>query len=174
VNGCTAVSAPLSIVVNALPSVTFGALADLCDYNSAITLTQGTPAGGVYSGTGVSGTSFDPATAGLGTHTLTYDYTDANGCSASATSDIIVDGCLAIEDIQTSELNIFPNPANHELNIQLLGDFNYEIIDSRGRLVNAGNGNNTVTINTSNYESGIYLVQIKSNQISSTVRVVKN
>lgn len=174
VNGCTAVSAPLSIVVNALPSVTFGALADLCDYNSAITLTQGTPAGGVYSGTGVSGTSFDPATAGLGTHTLTYDYTDANGCSASATSDIIVDGCLAIEDIQTSELNIFPNPTNHELNIQLLGDFNYEIIDSRGRLVNAGNGNNTVTINTSNYESGIYLVQIKSNQISSTVRVVKN
>lgn len=173
-NGCSSVSDPISIIVNALPTVTFGALSDLCDYNAAITLTQGIPAGGLYSGTGTAGTSFDPSVAGIGTHTLTYDYTDANGCSASATSDIIVDGCLSLEDIQTSELSIFPNPINNELNILLLGDFDFEIIDSRGRLVANGNGNDTITINTSNYESGIYLVKIKSDQLSSTVRIVKN
>ena len=50
----------------------------------------------------------------------------------------------------------------------------FEIIDSRGRLVANGNGNDTITINTSNYESGIYLVKIKSDQLSSTVRIVKN
>jgi len=38
---------------------------------SAVTMT-GTPAGGVFSGPGVSGSTFDPATAGVGTHTISY------------------------------------------------------------------------------------------------------
>lgn len=174
VNGCSSTSAPLDIVVNSLPTVAFSALSDLCNYNDAITLVEGTPAGGTYTGTGVTGTSFDPSIAGNGTHTLTYEYTDGNGCSASATSDIVVDGCLSLEDLQTSELNIFPNPVNQELNISLIGAFDFEIIDSRGRLVYSGNGTDTVSINTENYESGIYLVKIKSEQLSTTVRIVKN
>ncbi len=36
--------------------------------------------GGVFSGPGVSGNFFNPANAGLGTHTITYTYTDPNGC----------------------------------------------------------------------------------------------
>jgi hypothetical protein len=34
--------------------------------------------------------SFDPAAAGVGTHTITYDFTDANSCSASASDNIEV------------------------------------------------------------------------------------
>jgi hypothetical protein len=55
----------------------------------------GTPTGGIYSGTGVidggNGMtySFDPSTAGVGTHTITYTYTDS-GCSISASDDIEV------------------------------------------------------------------------------------
>ena len=51
---------------------------------------------GVYSGPGVTDDgngltySFDPAAAGVGTHTITYTYTDANGCSGSATDDVQV------------------------------------------------------------------------------------
>src|SRR5690606_37008669 len=45
-----------------------------------ITLT-GTPAGGAFSGTGVTGNSFSPA---AGTQTVTYTYTDPNtGCENS-------------------------------------------------------------------------------------------
>jgi len=50
----------------------------------------GTPAGGTFSGTGVVGGSFDPATAGVGTTTITYTITDANGCTGVATTDIVV------------------------------------------------------------------------------------
>ena len=39
-----------------------------------------TPAGGTFSGPGVSGSSFNPATAGVGTHTLTYTISDSLGC----------------------------------------------------------------------------------------------
>jgi hypothetical protein len=54
------------------------------------TLNQGYPAGGVYSGPGVSGTNFNASVAGVGTHTITYTYTDGNGCSNSASKDIVV------------------------------------------------------------------------------------
>jgi len=40
----------------------------------------GTPAGGTYSGTGVIGNDFDPATAGLGVHVITYSL---SGCSTT-------------------------------------------------------------------------------------------
>jgi len=79
-----------------LPMVAFTALADLCiDAGVQAGLGGGTPTGGTYSGPGVTdngdGTyDFDPAAAGLGMHTITYDYVDANGCSGSASDDVEV------------------------------------------------------------------------------------
>jgi gliding motility-associated-like protein/uncharacterized repeat protein (TIGR01451 family) len=95
-NGCTN-SGTADIEVNDLPVITFTAPADVCIDAGVQTITGGaTPAGGVYSGTGVTdngdGTSFDfdPALAGVGTTTITYTYTDANGCTNSGTADIEV------------------------------------------------------------------------------------
>jgi hypothetical protein len=54
------------------------------------------PSGGVYSGTGVtddrngSTYSFNPATAGDGTHSIRYTFTNASGCAASASDDVAV------------------------------------------------------------------------------------
>lgn len=77
------------LTVNPLPTVDAGTYGTVCSGDAAFTLT-GTPAGGTYSGRGVSGTTFDPVTAGVGAHTITYDYTDANGCFNSATTVITV------------------------------------------------------------------------------------
>ena len=90
--------------VFAAPTVTFTAPEDLnVDAGAQAGLGGGTPAQGtaagdmgVYSGPGVTDDgngmtySFDPAAAGVGVHTITYRYTDANGCSASASDDIEV------------------------------------------------------------------------------------
>ncbi|UWX53942.1 hypothetical protein NYZ99_12635 [Maribacter litopenaei] len=59
---------------------------------------QGTQVGdkGVYSGPGVTDDgngltyTFDPAVAGEGITTITYTYTNANGCSSSATDEILI------------------------------------------------------------------------------------
>ena len=95
-NGCTA-SASDDVEVFALPVVTFTAPADLCiDAGVQAGLGGGTPTGGVYSGPGVTDDgngmtySFDPAAAGVGTHTLTYTFTDTNGCTDSASDDVEV------------------------------------------------------------------------------------
>lgn len=71
-------------------TVTHSPIAPTCQEVTSIELTGGNPTGGIYTGTGVSGTTFNPNAAGPGTHTLTYTYTNQYGCSASTNVDITV------------------------------------------------------------------------------------
>src|SRR5690606_33173994 len=87
-NGCNVVTSS-DIVVNDLPVVDAGTYNPICAEVSPITL-AGTPAGGTFSGPGVSGTTFNPAVAGPGIHTIVYNYTAATGCSQSSTTTIEV------------------------------------------------------------------------------------
>jgi len=94
-SGCTDSSIQI-ILVNTLPQVTFSGLdATYCVGDVASVLT-GFPAGGLFNGAGVSGNSFDPSIAGVGTHAITYTYTDGNGCSDNV--------------IQTTIVNDLPSP----------------------------------------------------------------
>ena len=58
------------------------------------------------------------------------------------------------------ELLIFPNPSNGQFNIQLEGDYTFEVLDSRGRLVINDNANENHTIDLSEYEAGVYYIRI--------------
>ncbi|WP_192822051.1 gliding motility-associated C-terminal domain-containing protein [Rufibacter sp. LB8] len=61
-----------------------------CGNATPIPLT-GSPAGGTFSGPGVSGTTFIPAVAGIGTHVLTYRSTGLNGFCGVVTKTVVVD-----------------------------------------------------------------------------------
>ncbi len=63
---------------------------DVCLDTTPMILTQGNPAGGAYSGPGVSGDTFNPAVAGAGTHYITYAYTFPSGRVAYDSSAITV------------------------------------------------------------------------------------
>ncbi len=90
VNGCTNVASDF-IEVYDLPSVQLNLANDsACETSTGLALSGGFPAEGVYSGTAVTGSTFNPSVAGVGTHTITYTYTDDNGCINSATDDISV------------------------------------------------------------------------------------
>lgn len=79
-----------NIQARPLPVIQFSSFGNLCLNGSAIQL-QASPAGGQFSGTGVTGGQFNPATAGLGTHVITYTYTDPiTGCSNAATQSVTV------------------------------------------------------------------------------------
>jgi uncharacterized protein (TIGR02145 family) len=52
-------------------------------------LKGGIPPGGTYSGAGVAGGIFNPATAGAGNHQITYSYTNAALCTANASVTIV-------------------------------------------------------------------------------------
>jgi hypothetical protein len=76
-----------------LPVVSFANISNVCGNAAPFALTQGLPAGGTYSGPGVNNGIFWAAVAGPGMHRLTYTYT-VNGCSASATRDVVVNPLL--------------------------------------------------------------------------------
>ncbi|MFO8055071.1 MAG: CUB domain-containing protein [Bacteroidales bacterium] len=88
-NSCTS-SAQQQITVHPEPTVTLNSLPDQCVNGTPLTLTQGTPAGGNYSGNGVTNGVFDPSSAGAGTTTLYYQYTDQHGCSQSDSTTVTV------------------------------------------------------------------------------------
>jgi hypothetical protein len=83
-----------TIQVNPLPAVSFSGLASTyCTSNAAVTLT-GSPSGGTFSGPGISGNTFNPATAGAGgPYTILYTYTNANGCSNNTSQQVSVNVC---------------------------------------------------------------------------------
>jgi len=89
-NSCTN-SASTTIKVMSIPSLAFPAMNPVCSNTPPFTLTAASPAGGTYSGPGVTGNVFNPAVAGVGTHTITYNYVSpATGCTNAITSNITV------------------------------------------------------------------------------------
>lgn len=89
VTGNPATSPAIEMAVTTLPAVSITPVSPLCSNAGAITL-NGTPPGGTFSGPGVTGSSFDPAAAGSGTHVIAYDYAGPDGCGNSATLSIVV------------------------------------------------------------------------------------
>ncbi len=106
-----------TLTVVPAPTVTFstGGLSVQVDAGVQTGLGGGMPAGGVYSGNGVTDDgngmtySFDPAAAGEGDNVITYTFTDANGCSGEQGAVITVTpatvpGDLCAESIDISSL----------------------------------------------------------------------
>jgi hypothetical protein len=83
----------------------------LCVNDGPYTLFQGNPAGGTYSGTGVTGNQFNPSTVGVSSTPITYSYTNGNGCSGSAQTTVVVDGCASISENELDFIVVYPNPS---------------------------------------------------------------
>lgn len=87
--GCSG-TASQTITVNPLPNANFSGLpASACINSNPVTLSPSQP-GGIFSGPGINGNSFDPATASIGTHIITYTVLDGNGCTNSSTQTVDV------------------------------------------------------------------------------------
>lgn len=96
----TATSDPLTIIlIPIIPPTISGLNSPYTNQQGPITMT-GNPAGGTFSGNGVTGNQFDPSVAGVGTHSITYQGSD-NGCPYSVTVDVEVIAC-------PSNINITP------------------------------------------------------------------
>ncbi len=84
------VGTSVTVTVNPLPDATFTGLGtDLCIDDGLITLTPA-QSGGSFTGTGVTGNTFDPGATGSGTYTVTYAITDGNGCYAETSQNVTV------------------------------------------------------------------------------------
>jgi hypothetical protein len=97
-NAATLTVHPLPVVTLALPFDT------ISQSTSLFQLSGGSPAGGIYTGTGINGTSFIPAAVPVGNYSVTYSFTNANGCRSTATDNFTI-----IPNVNM--VSLFPNPA---------------------------------------------------------------
>lgn len=107
--GCQA-EGTLTITVNPLPTINFTGPVSVCENSQPILLTNGNPAGGEYSGIGITNNSFDASVAGVGTFAVLYEFTNSNGCSSSAQSSIIVNALPQINFTALPSVCINANP----------------------------------------------------------------
>ncbi|NRA11999.1 MAG: T9SS type A sorting domain-containing protein [Crocinitomicaceae bacterium] len=158
--------------INPLPTVTLAAFADVCDIDPFFTLTGGFPAGGTYTGLGITGGVFDPAAAGPGTHTITYSFVDGNGCVGQANGSIFVDVCGSIGENGLLNLVLYPNPASESF--KLISDYDIEsvqIFDMSGRTVKSF-GEAQLSYDISSAPSGVYMVTVHTADHIAQLRIV--
>ena len=91
---CPGTQDTIPVTVNPLPQIIPGPGVNTCITTPSFNLTGFSPAGGTWSGTGITNgqlATFSPAIAGAGPHTLTYSYTHpVTGCINSATRQVTV------------------------------------------------------------------------------------
>jgi PKD repeat protein len=98
-----------TITVEPLPVININSIRTLYINSPSITL-NATPAGGIFSGRGVSGNIFSPSTAGLGTHIIQYETKpDRYGCIGTDTIHIrVVTLPTAIADFEPDTVGCSP------------------------------------------------------------------
>jgi hypothetical protein len=221
---------------------------DFCVSDAAVNLTVTGTAGGTFSGPGVTGNSFNPATAGVGAHEIMYVISAQQGAAIAPAADTMImtvnvysagttfyqdadndgfgdpnasalgcslpdgyvsnnldcddadpninpnetdipdngidedcsgaDATASLEDIAASLLEMYPNPTNGLLNIDLKTVLinSIEVVDLNGRVVNNTVVNeNSYTADLTSLLNGVYLVKINtpSGMIQKRVLVQK-
>jgi hypothetical protein len=175
-NNCSA-SAVATVTVNALPVVTLSLTPNLqCVTINSVALSGGSPANGTYSGTGVTGSDFSPATAGVGTYTITYMFTDGNNCSNMATDVMTVDGCTGIQTLSTDVVSIYPNPSNGFVVVKTaVLNAQVNVFDINGKKVFTQTTSSFETpLDLSHLANGVYQLNIVSENKSLNHKIMIN
>ncbi len=139
--GFTITSNAIILTVNARPVVTAAPLPTrICLSDTLIPLVA-TPSGGTWTGIGVSGSNFVPASTAVGTYTLTYTYTSPAGCTNTASVVAKVEDCPErVRLLSNDAVILYPNPNNGKFSIRINSTlYNYlgmKVYDMNGRLVN--------------------------------------
>ncbi|MCE9538771.1 MAG: T9SS type A sorting domain-containing protein [Bacteroidetes bacterium] len=169
-SGCAGGTQNVVVTVYNKPTVSLAPFTDtVCFQAPAFALTGGSPAGGVYAGTGVSSGMFSPSGAGVGPESITYTVT-VSGCSNAASQNILVEQCAGIEENSFSQaVSTYPNPNNGKFNITIsnanFNQLSISIVDVQGKEVYYEmDKNNTAEyskqIDVKSLAKGIYYIKL--------------
>ena len=93
--GCVTTSTKTTDVYNSSTVYFSGLDSVYCTNTKSVTLT-GFPAGGTFSGSGVTGNTFSPSSVNAGVYTITYSVTSSNGCGGSYNSSTVVNNAITV------------------------------------------------------------------------------
>lgn len=161
-----------TLIVKAIPNVIFDPIGPFCDTENLVQLSSVSPAGGQFSGAGVSGSIFNANQAGLGTHTLTYTVT-ANGCTASQSQDVTVEICEGLEE-NAWKVQLYPNPTREEVQLEVSKELNLRIYSLEGKLLlqSSLQPNVKQVLNVRSLVAGTYLFEFSDEKTYRIERLI--
>ena len=113
-------------------------------------------------------------TAIVGSYTVTYDVSDANGNAAATVTRIVtVEDALSVVEIEKIELDIFPNPTSNIWQIKSSKMIeSFDLFDITGkRLIYKKTLSNDFQIDATSLPDGVYYILINNNKL---VRLIKH
>lgn len=164
---CTSMPIAVTATVNPLPSLTITPSSTLTCVTDGTLSLAASPIGGNFSGTGVTGNSFNPS-IGTGTFSVYYSYTDNYGCKDSVSTPIVVSPCIGINEAsEPGQIKIFPNPTGSTLfvtNLNPSQESTILIYDGLGKkLMQKIYLSDKAELNFNEFSEGIYFIEIKTN-----------
>jgi len=171
VNACNGVgmSQPTSVTFTATPT----AAGSFTTSGNVATFTNTSTGAGSYSwdfGDFSNSSASAPTHAYAANGAYTVTLTAING-NCTSTTTFTVNISVALDELQGITLNLYPNPANQEVNIALNGAAleSVVVIDQFGRTVKVSNVSN---INVSDLATGVYQVILYTDKGNITRRLV--
>jgi hypothetical protein len=99
-------------------------------------------------------------------------YQDPSLFGVAKLSEAIVTNLL--DDAESkSSTHIYPNPFNDELIIETDGDFEYQLFNQIGEVIEQGTANDKIKLNKE-YQKGLYVLKVTQNQVSTLKTLIKN
>jgi hypothetical protein len=172
---CTGPTRSFTITVNPLPNIVFTNVPPRVCLTDTVVVLRATPAGGTWSGPGVSGNTFNAATVGVGVYQVSYTVTNAFGCTTTRNANIIVNDCIERHNVFQNAIRIWPNPSNGVFKIQFNSDkykeFKVKIVNGQGQEMAAYEFKNLVNgimldFNLNRLASGEYFLYVYNSQES--------
>ncbi len=134
-------------------------------------------------GDGSSGTGITTQHDYLANGTYTVKLIASGGCGTdSITQTVVIQGISLKEDLLSGSIDIFPNPATDEVNINLEAfdseKIRIRILDITGKEMmvkedNSPNGKMEYKLNISNLADGVYMVEVTSGSLKANKRLIK-
>jgi Zn-dependent metalloprotease len=175
---CTSGIIPVNVTVNQNPTTSLSvSTPSICPDNSPVQL-NGLPSGGIYSGTGVVGNTFNPS-VGSGSYPIKYTYTDNNGCKDSTQLNLYVVDCTGLNELNsTSFIAVYPNPTSHTCFIENKQAKTISIVvyDALGKIVKQIATSETLyKLEVLELSNGIYTLQINEREKNiARYKLIKN
>jgi hypothetical protein len=162
----------ISLKIN--PILSFEAIPDMCNTDTAIVLNQASPVGGIYSGNYVTNEEFQPTLTSLGSFLITYTYTDTNECTSAISQHVIIKDCVD-KPIVVSDYLIYPNPAKEIVTVYYNEKYTMlNLFDEVGKTVYTkalSTEENKIEVDVTHYSSGIYTIQFVSESEKNSVKI---
>ena len=108
---------------------------------------------------------------GLTTGIYSVVVVGAGGCEAELT--LIVGRQVGLEDLNSANVAVYPNPTAEFVNVEFEGTFQYELVAINGDILIAGSATDKEVLDLKDFADGVYFINVKNETATNTIKVVK-